>query len=78
MQIRCAAYALMQMLALSAYEHFPLMDIAPWRRGAPIPAQLLAAWMRIKFTGVRAREAYQPKSRNSILPEPTPGRRLRC
>jgi hypothetical protein len=72
MQIRCAAYALMQMLALSAYEHFPLMDIAP------IPAQLLAAWMRIKFTGVRAREAYQPKSRNSILPEPTPGRRLRC
>jgi hypothetical protein len=78
MQIRCTAYALMQMLALSAHEHFPLMDIAPWRRGAPITAGLLAAWMRIKFTGVRARDAYQPKSRKFILPEPAPDRRLRC
>lgn len=78
MQIRCTAYALMQMLALIAHEHFPLMDIAPWRRGAPITAGLLATWMRVQFTGVRARAAYQPKSRKFILPEPAPDHRLRC
>jgi hypothetical protein len=33
MQIRSTAYALTQMLALRLWESFPLMDIAPWRRG---------------------------------------------
>ncbi len=78
MQIRCGALALMVMLALSAHEHFPLMDIAPWRRGAPITAGLLAAWMRVKFTRARARDTYQAKSRKFILLEPAPDRRLRC
>ena len=40
MQIRCTAYALMQLLALKLWGAFPLMDIAPWRKGALITAGL--------------------------------------
>ena len=38
MQIRCAGYALMQLLALKLWADFPLMEIAPWRKGAMITA----------------------------------------
>ena len=40
MQIRSTAYALTQLLALRLWESFPLMDIAPWRKGAMITAGL--------------------------------------
>jgi hypothetical protein len=38
MQIRSTAYALTQLLALQLWESFPLMAIAPWRKGAMITA----------------------------------------
>ena len=48
MQIRCTGYALMQLLALKLWASFPLMEIAPWRKGAIITAGLFAQWMRIR------------------------------
>jgi hypothetical protein len=78
MQIRCTAYALMQLLALTLHENFPLLEIAPWRRGASITAGLFAAWMRRQFTGVRLRSAYEAKSRKFVMPEPAPAMPMRC
>lgn len=49
MQIRCTAYALTQLLALRLWAAFPLMEIAPWRKGAMITAGLFGQWMRIQF-----------------------------
>ena len=62
MQIRCTAYALTQLLALKLWESFPLMDIAPWRKGAMITAGLFGQWMRIQFIGLRVRNAFDAKS----------------
>ena len=72
MQIRSTAYTLTQLLALTLFKSFPLLQIAPWRKGAVITAGLFATWMRYQFTGLRLRDAYRPKSRQFILPEPAP------
>jgi hypothetical protein len=76
MQIRCTAYALTQLLALRLWESFPLMDIAPWRKGAMITAGLFAQWLRIQFIGLPLRDAYDPKSGQFVMPFPGQDQRL--
>lgn len=78
MQIRSTAYALTQLLALRLWETFPLMDIAPWRKGAMITAGLFGQWMRIQFIGLRVRDAYDAKSGNFAMPFPGQDQRLQC
>jgi hypothetical protein len=78
MQIRCTAYALMQMLALKLWASFPLMEIAPWRKGAMITAGLFGQWMRIQFIGLRVRSAFDLKSGNFVMPFPGQDQRLQC
>ena len=71
MQVRSTAYALVQLLALKLWEFFPLMEIAPWRKGALITAGLFGQWMRIQFIGLRVRDACNPKSGNFVMPFPS-------
>ena len=78
MQIRCTAYALMQLLALKLWGAFPVMDIAPWRKGALITAGLFGQWMRIQFIGLRVRSAFDQKSGNFVMPFPGQDQRLQC
>jgi hypothetical protein len=78
MQIRCTAFALMQLLALKLWASFPLMEIAPWRKGALITAGLFGQWMRIQFIGLPVRDAYDPKSENFVMPFPGKDHRLQC
>jgi hypothetical protein len=78
MQIRCTAYALTQLLALRLWASFPLMEIAPWRKGAMITAGLFGQWMRIQFIGLRVRDAYDAKSENFVMPLPGQDQRLQC
>jgi DDE superfamily endonuclease len=78
MQIRSTAYALTQLLALKLWGSFPLMDIAPWRKGAMITAGLFSQWMRIQFIGLRVRDACNPKSGNFVMPLPGQDQRLQC
>jgi hypothetical protein len=77
MQIRSTAYALTQLLALRLWESFPLMEIAPWRKGMTITAGLFGQWMRIQFIGLRVRDAYNPKSDQFVMPIPGQDQRLR-
>ena len=72
------AYALTQLLALKLWTSFPLMDIAPWRKGAMITAGLFAQWLRIQFIGLRVRDACHPKSGNFVMPFPGQDQRLQC
>ena len=76
MQIRCTAYALTQLLALRLWGSFPLMQIAPWRKGAMITAGLFGQWLRIQFIGLRVREAFDPKSGQFVMPMPGADQRL--
>jgi hypothetical protein len=78
MQIRCIAYALTQLLALKLWGAFPLMDIAPWRKGAMITAGLFGQWMRIQFIGLRVRNAYNAKSGQFLMPFLGQDQRLQC
>jgi hypothetical protein len=47
------------LLALKLWASFPLMDIAPWRKGAMITAGLFGQWMRIQL-GVALLRPTQP------------------
>ena len=78
MQIRSTAYALTQLLALQLWESFPLMAIAPWRKGAMITAGLFAQWLRMQFIGLPVRDAYDPKSGQFVMPFPGQDQRLQC
>lgn len=78
MQIRSTAYALTQVLALKLWKSFPLVEIAPWRKGAMITAGLFGQWMRIQFIGLRVRDACNPKSGNFVMPFPGQDQRLQC
>jgi hypothetical protein len=78
MQIRSMAYALTQLLALTLWASFPLMEIAPWRKGAMITAGLFGQWMRIQFIGLRVRGAVDLKSGNFQMPFPGQDQRLQC
>ena len=78
MQIRATAYALTQLLALQLWQSFPLMAIAPWRKGAMITAGLFAQWLRMQFIGLPVRGAYDPKSGQFGMPFPGQDQRLQC
>jgi hypothetical protein len=78
MQIRATAYALTQLLALQLWQSFPLMAIAPWRKGAMITAGLFAQWLRMQFIGLPVRDAYDPKSGQFVMPFPGQDQRLQC
>ncbi|MBK8386618.1 MAG: transposase [Candidatus Accumulibacter sp.] len=78
MQIRATAYALTQLLALQLWQSFPLMAIAPWRKGAMITAGLFAQWLRMQFIGLPVRGAYDPKSGQFVMPFPGQDQRLQC
>jgi hypothetical protein len=78
MQIRSTAYALTQLLALRLWQSFPLMEIAPWRKGTLVTAGLFAQWLRIQFIGLRVRDACNPKSGNFVMPFPASDQRLQC
>ena len=78
MQIRSMAYAMTQLLALRLWESFPLIDIAPWRKGAMITAGLFGQWLRIQFIGLRVREAYDANSGQFLMPFPGQDQRLQC
>jgi len=78
MQIRSTAYALTQLLAMKLAEFFPLMEIAPWRRGAMITAGLFGQWLRIQFIGLQVRDAYNPKSGKFAMRIPAQDQRLQC
>jgi DDE superfamily endonuclease len=78
MQIRSTAYALMQLLALQLWAPFPLMAIAPWRKGMMITAGLFSQWLRMQFIGLRVRDAYNPKSGHFVMPFPGQDQRLQC
>jgi hypothetical protein len=76
MQIRATACALTQLLALQLWQSFPLMAIAPWRKGAMITAGLFAQWLRMQFIGLPVRDAYDPKSGQFVMPFPGQDQRL--
>ena len=78
MQIRSTAYALTQLLALQLWPSFPLMAIAPWRKGAMITAGLFAQWLRMQFIGLPVRDAYDSKSGQFVMPLPGQDQRLQC
>jgi len=78
MQIRSMAYALMQLLALQLWESFPLLAIAPWRKGAMITAGSFVQWLRMLFIGLPVHDAYDPKSGQFLMPFPGQDQRLQC
>lgn len=69
MQIRATAWTLAQLLALTVDEEFPLREVAPWRKGHPLTAGLVAQWLRIEFTGLAFRDGFDPKSQKFSFPE---------
>ena len=62
MQIRSTAWTLAQLLALAVDDAFPICEVAPWRKGHPLTAGLVAQWLRIEFTGLAFRDGFDPKS----------------
>ena len=78
MKIRSAAFALMQLLALKLWEHFPLMEIAPWSKFTMIMAGVFGQWVGIQFIGLRLHDACRPKSGNFVMPFPDQDQRLQC
>jgi hypothetical protein len=78
LQLRSTAYALTQLLALRLSASFPLLDIAPWRKGTMITAGLFGQWLRIQFIGLRVRDACDPKSGQFVMPFPGQDQRLQC
>jgi hypothetical protein len=78
MQIRSTAYTLTQLLALKSWASFPLLDIAPWRKGAMITAGLFGQWLRSQFVGLRVRNACAPKPGQFVMPFPGQDQRLQC
>jgi len=55
---------------VSVWASFPLMDSAPWRKGAMITAGLFSQWLRFQFIGIRVRDACHPKPGNFVMPFP--------
>jgi len=77
MQIRCTAWTLAQLLALTVDETFPMQHVAPWRMRHPLTAGLVAQWLRIEFTGLPFRDGFDRKSQKFSFPEQRGDPRLR-
>jgi hypothetical protein len=77
MQIRSAAYTLVQLLSLVVEESFPVTAVAPWRNTQPLTAGLVAQWLRMEFTGLAFRDGFNRKSSIFTFPEQRGDPRLR-
>jgi len=77
MQIRCTAWTLAQLLALTVDQTFPMQHVAPWRMCHPLTAGLVAQWLRIEFTGLPFRDGFDRKSQKFSFPEQRGDPRLR-
>jgi hypothetical protein len=77
MMIRSCAWCLAQLLALVVEEKFPITAIAPWRKGEPITAGLVAQWLRVEYSGVAFRDGFDQKSRKFTFPKGRGDMRLR-
>jgi hypothetical protein len=64
--------------ALELWASFPLLAIAPWRKGAMITVGLFGQWLRIQFIGLRVRNACDPKSGQFVMPLFGQDQRLQC
>lgn len=77
MQIRCTAWTLAHLLALTLEETFPMEQVAPWRMRHTLTAGLVAQWLRIEFTGLPFRDGFDRKSQKFSFPEQRGDPRLR-
>jgi hypothetical protein len=77
MQIRSAAYTLVQLLSLVVEKPFPITAVAPWRNTQPLTAGLVAQWLRMEFTGLAFRDGFNRKSSIFTFPEQRGDPRLR-
>ena len=77
MQIRSTAWTLVQLLSLVAEESFPITVVAPWRNKQPLTGGLVAQWLRMEFTGLAFRDAFNRKSSIFTFPEQRGDPRLR-
>ena len=70
MQIRCIAWSMVQLLAETVADDFPMTDIAPWRVATPVTAGLMAQWLHLQFLRVPFWEGFDPKSGKFQCPTP--------
>ena len=77
MQIRSIAWTLVQLLSLVVEETFPISAVAPWRDKQPLTGGLVAQWLRMEFTGLAFRDAFNQKSGIFTFPEGRGDPRLR-
>ncbi|MDX5935919.1 hypothetical protein SIL73_14720 [Acidithiobacillus thiooxidans] len=70
MQIRCIAWSMVQLLAETVTEDFPMTAIAPWRIATPVTAGLMAQWLHLHFLRVPFWTGYDPKSGKFQCPNP--------
>lgn len=61
---------------LKLWESFPLMELAPWRKGVIITAGLFGQWLKIQFIGLRIRDACDSKPENFAMSFPNQDQRL--
>lgn len=77
MQIRSAAWTLVQLLSLVAEESFSIDAVAPWRGKEPLTGGLVAQWLRMEFTGLSFRDSFNRKSSIFTFPKQRGDPRLR-
>lgn len=77
MMIRSCAWSLAQLLALAVEAQFPITAVAPWRKGEPVTAGLVAQWLRMEFSGLAFRDGFDRNSRKFTFPEARHDERLR-
>jgi len=70
MQIRCIAWSMVQLLAETLAEDFPMAAIAPWRIATPVTAGLMAQWLHLQFLRVPFWNGFDPKSGKFQCPAP--------
>ncbi|MCR2832131.1 transposase, partial [Acidithiobacillus ferrooxidans] len=70
MQIRCIAWSMVQLLAETVAEDFPMTDIAPWRVATPVTAGLMAQCLHLQFLRVPFWKGFDPKSGKFQCPAP--------
>ena len=73
MQIRCIAWSMVQLLAETVAEGFPITGIAPWRVATPVTAGLMALWLHLQFLRVPFWKCFDPKPGKFQCPTPAFG-----
>ena len=69
MQIRSIAWTLVELLGFVVDKSFPIMAVAPWRRGQVLTGGLVAQWLRMEFTGLAFRDGFDAKSGKFTFPD---------